>query len=208
MMPGCQNTTIPFPLENGRAMRLRINDRGPFIRGRIIDLSRRSAQLLGFEKAGTALVQITIIANESRRFAINADKKKIRAKLQPREKISFRPLNGRNNQSKANLGKGFPTKKRLETKQRKVKKFVNKSKKVRKNLSIFVQAGSFLHKELAEKMKKLLDPVGQTRVIETIIGNRQFYRVQVGPVNSVKAGDELLGLVVASGYPNAQFVVQ
>ena len=67
--------TLPMPsivqvinLENGRTMRLRINDRGPFIRGRIIDLSRRSAQLLGIEKAGTALVQVTIIANESRKI--------------------------------------------------------------------------------------------------------------------------------------------
>ena len=207
--------TLPMPsivqvinLENGRTMRLRINDRGPFIRGRFIDLSRRSAQLLGFEKAGTALVQVTIIANESRKFAINADKKIYRTKLQTREKISFTPLTGHKKQFKANLGKGLQARKRLKSKQINVKQIVLTSKTVRKKLSIFVQAGSFLHKELAEKMKKLLDPIGQTRVIETIIGNRQFYRVQVGPATSVKAGDELLGLVVASGYPNAQLVVQ
>ena len=46
--------TLPMPsyarvtnLENGRSLVLRINDRGPFVRSRIIDLSRRSAQLLG-----------------------------------------------------------------------------------------------------------------------------------------------------------------
>ena len=207
--------TLPMPsivqvinLQNGRTLRLRINDRGPFIRGRIIDLSRRSAQLLGFEKAGTAFVQVNIVADESRKIAINANKQIYHVKKQPRGKISFTPLTGRYNQFKTNLTKSFPDRKRLEIKQKKVTKIVTKSKRVKKNISIFVQAGSFLYQELAEKMRKLLDPVGQTRVVETIIGNRRFYRVQVGPVNSVKAGDALLGLVIASGYPQAQLVVQ
>jgi rare lipoprotein A len=64
--------TLPMPsivqvtnLENGRTMQLRVNDRGPFARGRIIDLSRRSAQLLGFEQQGTAKVRVRILAPES-----------------------------------------------------------------------------------------------------------------------------------------------
>jgi rare lipoprotein A len=57
--------TLPMPsyvevtnLENGRKLVVRINDRGPFAKGRIIDLSRRSAQLLGVDKAGTAKVRV------------------------------------------------------------------------------------------------------------------------------------------------------
>ena len=65
--------TLPMPslvrvtnLENGRSVVLRINDRGPFARGRIIDVSRRSAQLLGFESQGTAKVRVEVLADESR----------------------------------------------------------------------------------------------------------------------------------------------
>ena len=65
--------TLPLPsvvrvtnLENGRSMVLRVNDRGPFSRGRIIDVSRRAAQLLGFHRNGTARVRVRIMANESR----------------------------------------------------------------------------------------------------------------------------------------------
>lgn len=65
--------TLPLPslvrvtnLENGRALVLRVNDRGPFARGRIIDVSRRAAQLLGFEGQGTARVRVEILADESR----------------------------------------------------------------------------------------------------------------------------------------------
>ncbi len=64
--------TLPLPsvvqvtnLQNGRALRLRVNDRGPFVDGRIIDLSRRAAQLLGFESSGTAAVRVKILKDES-----------------------------------------------------------------------------------------------------------------------------------------------
>ena len=42
-------------LRNGRSIVVRVNDRGPFAKGRIIDMSRRGAQLLGFSEAGTLL---------------------------------------------------------------------------------------------------------------------------------------------------------
>src|SRR5258708_24531206 len=64
--------TLPLPtlvqvthLENGRSIQVRVNDRGPYARGRIIDLSRRSAQLLGFEGQGTAKVRVKILVSES-----------------------------------------------------------------------------------------------------------------------------------------------
>jgi rare lipoprotein A len=57
--------TLPLPshvevanLDNGRRLVVRVNDRGPFARDRIIDLSRRAAQLLGFEAKGTARVRL------------------------------------------------------------------------------------------------------------------------------------------------------
>ena len=68
--------TLPLPsivrvtnLENGRSIKLRANDRGPFVGGRIIDVSRRAAQLLGFHGAGTARVQVDIVEDESRQLA-------------------------------------------------------------------------------------------------------------------------------------------
>ena len=45
-------------LENGRRVIVRVNDRGPFAQGRIIDVSRAAARELGFEQAGAARVRI------------------------------------------------------------------------------------------------------------------------------------------------------
>jgi len=56
-------------LENGRSIVVRINDRGPFANGRIIDLSRKSAQLLGMEGKGTAKVRVQVLNEESRILA-------------------------------------------------------------------------------------------------------------------------------------------
>lgn len=47
-------------LETGATVRLRINDRGPFVRGRIIDVSRAAAQRLGMIGPGVARVRVTI----------------------------------------------------------------------------------------------------------------------------------------------------
>ncbi len=47
--------------DNGRRTRVRINDRGPFVRGRIIDLSRAAAEALGMIGPGVARVEITVV---------------------------------------------------------------------------------------------------------------------------------------------------
>lgn len=47
-------------LENGRQAELRVNDRGPFVRGRILDVSRAAARKLGFLVDGTARVRIVV----------------------------------------------------------------------------------------------------------------------------------------------------
>lgn len=49
-------------LNNGRSVRLRINDRGPFVGGRIIDVSRGGARHLGLMGSGTARVKVTTIS--------------------------------------------------------------------------------------------------------------------------------------------------
>ena len=50
-------------LENGREARLRINDRGPFVGARVIDVSRAAARRLGFYYTGLAEVRVELIAS-------------------------------------------------------------------------------------------------------------------------------------------------
>jgi rare lipoprotein A len=61
--------TLPMPvnvrvtnLDNGKSLVVRVNDRGPYARGRIIDLSRKAAQLLDVVQTGTARVRVTYLS--------------------------------------------------------------------------------------------------------------------------------------------------
>ena len=62
------HTTLPLPsmvevtnLDNGRKLVVRVNDRGPFIGDRIIDLSQEAARQLGFDRQGLAKVRVRYV---------------------------------------------------------------------------------------------------------------------------------------------------
>jgi len=65
----CAHNTLPLGttvmvtnLENGRSLELKVNDRGPFVKERIIDLSYAAAQILGIWEKGTIFVKVEVIA--------------------------------------------------------------------------------------------------------------------------------------------------
>ncbi|WP_448187433.1 septal ring lytic transglycosylase RlpA family protein [Azospirillum sp. sgz301742] len=62
-------------LETGRAVVVLINDRGPFIDGRIIDLSKRAASELGMEDAGVAPVKVEALAKKDVQVAEQPDER-------------------------------------------------------------------------------------------------------------------------------------
>jgi rare lipoprotein A len=92
--------TLPLPvyaqvtnLANGRTIVVRINDRGPYARDRIIDLSRHSAELLGFRANGTTDVRVKYLGraplngddNYEQRFAANQSWARLVANAPPKQ---------------------------------------------------------------------------------------------------------------------------
>jgi rare lipoprotein A len=59
-------------LDNGRSLIVRVNDRGPYKRGRVMDVSARAAELLGFKNIGTAKVKLQLLQEESQKIAMAA----------------------------------------------------------------------------------------------------------------------------------------
>jgi rare lipoprotein A len=64
----CAHKTLPLGttvmvtnMENGKSLELKVNDRGPFVKERIIDLSYSAANILGMWEKGTALVKVEVI---------------------------------------------------------------------------------------------------------------------------------------------------
>lgn len=61
--------TLPLPcvvkvtnLRNGKSLKMRVNDRGPFIAGRIIDVTPRAAKKLGFKSQGLTRVRVEVVS--------------------------------------------------------------------------------------------------------------------------------------------------
>lgn len=76
---GAAHKTLPLPcyvevtaLDTGRTILVRVNDRGPYVTNRIIDLSRRAAELLGTERMGVARVRVRRV------YPSDADKLELR----------------------------------------------------------------------------------------------------------------------------------
>lgn len=74
--------TLPLPcvvkvtnLENGKTLKMRLNDRGPFIDGRIIDLTPRAASKLGFKKQGLTQVRVQVVSVGDGRYKRKAKKR-------------------------------------------------------------------------------------------------------------------------------------
>ncbi len=75
--------TLPLPcrikvtnLENGKTLKLRVNDRGPFIEGRIIDLSPRGASKLGFKKNGLTTCRVEVLSVGDGAYKRSAQRKR------------------------------------------------------------------------------------------------------------------------------------
>lgn len=187
--------TLPLPsivrvtnLENGRSLKVRVNDRGPFARGRILDLSRRSAELLGFLEKGTAKVRVEILKEESVQVA---DTMRSGVSMPPPgESIVFAAAHA----EPAPPIAAIP----LEP--------IVTIENV-KPTHMFVQAGAFAQHENATTVSTRLQKFGEAKIVSVTVGDQALYRVRVGPLASVEEADTMLDQVVKAGYPEARLIV-
>ena len=77
----CAHKTLPFGtvlrvtnLSNNKTVDVRVNDRGPFVKGREIDLSKGAAQKIGMIKTGTANVRIEIVSGSGSSVVASSSK--------------------------------------------------------------------------------------------------------------------------------------
>jgi rare lipoprotein A len=215
--------TLPMPsvvqvtnIENGRSLRLRVNDRGPFAQGRIVDVSRRAAQLLGFETNGTALVRIKILKDESIQVAELAKRNGGDANVLVAEAPSVAAVEsvGIGPASHAAAAPTPPPAAPINNVQSAVVVAALPSLPERVNVvpvksagRIFVQAGAFSARENAQRLQSRIAPLGAVQVVAASVNGTEMYRVRLGPLPDVEQADRVLTRVVASGYPGARIVV-
>ena len=189
-------------LDNGRSVVLRINDRGPFARGRIIDVSEKAAELLDFKSKGTALVRVQVLPEESRQVAAAAKEgRSWHGKDQPVVMASSRaPAIPRPYEN----GEPVPV---HEVRGAYIPDAVVKQVPMAGEPLIYIQAGAFGDAQNARRLADRLATVASTQVVDSSVNGRLYHRVRVGPVASVREADVLLGQVLAAGASEARIIV-
>lgn len=178
--------TLPLPsivkvtnLENGRTLLLRVNDRGPYAKSRIIDISKKGAELLGYNLQGTTRVRVELMEKESKELKAallgQAAESTASKKVIPKKYVAVAPKASK------------PT-------------YTDGEKK------FYVQAGAFSKIESAQDLSSKLSKYGKSKVAEAIVDGKQFYRVRLGPFNHSEEAEVSLARVRSYGVYNAKVV--
>ncbi|MGC6453094.1 MAG: septal ring lytic transglycosylase RlpA family protein [Candidatus Puniceispirillaceae bacterium] len=212
--------TLPMPsvvrvtnLDNGRSLVVRVNDRGPFVPGRIIDLSRESARLLGFKDQGIAKVRVKLLAEQSLRLEELAKKGKFpEVEGLPEEPMpEFNAVGtsdvtfsatSTNGQSNYNAEDGQSAIDLLASSR------VGEMIEVPPiTTNIWVQVGAFHSSTNASNVLTRISSVGPGEVSQIDIDGQVLHRVRLGPAGDVAAADALLNGVFELGFRGARIIV-
>ena len=196
--------TLPLPsivkitnLENGKILPfVRVNDRGPFARNRIIDLSKEAAKELGFVNKGVTKVRVEILEDESRKFANDLIQNKNIAKSAKVQNIEKKNITS-------------PVKEvKNEDKENKIKKVNNETNEnfVLKDNKIAIQVGAFTDHRNA---KSLIDKLSEFKayIKREFIENKYIYRVRIGPLKNISSANELQEKLFELGYTSSHLVM-
>jgi peptidoglycan lytic transglycosylase len=221
--------TLPMPtvvrvtnLENGRSIRLRVNDRGPYARGRIIDVSRRAAQLLGFQDQGTARVRVQFEGRADVGAAPPQNDAEIASrpsdiKAAPVSSVASSEIAPPPGAVAAPPRQPAPGAVRVasaasSTTMAPVPDIepdgVVTTVAVPARTQLWVQAGAFLSRSNADRLAQRLIYAGRAQVSTTYAGGKPIYRVRFGPFTTVEEADSMLDKVINKGENGAQIVVE
>lgn len=216
--------TLPLPsvvqvtnLDNGRSIKLTVNDRGPFARDRIIDVSRRGAQLLGFFRQGTARVRVQVVADETRELharlvghpvavtppvevVAEADASALATRdLNTQQLVGYRqPAPVAYAYAEPVAAAPTPT--------------LPARPPVRRDdprtPGYYVQTGAFAHIDNAEQVAAQLNGVGPARISTVQQGGSALHRVRLGPVTTPEQADRLLDAAIDNGFVRSRVVIE
>ena len=224
--------TLPFGtiaritnVTNGRNVIARVNDRGPIQPDRLIDVTTRIAQELGFNEAGRANVQVQVLEVETRRVAsltggqIGVSSASLpvayasgggstinTAALAPAPVTSAFPSSTSSVTSTTTttttLAPLAPPTPISGAGSASASVFASPSSATAGGL-VYVQAGTFCDRANALRLEGTLQSIGAVLVEPVNLGGQQCLRVRVGPYGSESEARIVLGRVVAAGATDA-----
>jgi rare lipoprotein A len=183
--------TLPLPayvrvtnLQNGRSVVVRVNDRGPFVGNRIIDLSYTAAAKLDMLRNGTAIVEVRSIDSPLPVSATASTQAPATVPSALAATAPAAPAGG------APAGSGAAATSPAGS-------------------TLFIQAGAFSDPANAERLAERLrsGSYGNVFVRDDQISGRRMYRVRIGPVPDVAEFDRVVGALERAGISDAHLAL-
>ena len=211
--------TLPMPsvvrvtnLDNGKSLVVRVNDRGPYVSGRIIDMSRAGARLLGFKDEGIARVRVQVLTEQSLRleqlakqgqFPLLSDASK--APLPETVAVSKPTVSLRAKTTRAVAQKPKSSSSAVELLASSRGLGVLETAPVQTD--IWVQVGAFHSETNAQSLLQKFENLSPGTVFQISRDGRLLYRARLGPLDTVSEADRLLDKILQRGFDGAEIVV-
>jgi rare lipoprotein A len=203
--------TLPLPsyakvtnLQNGKTVIVRINDRGPFVDVRVLDVSKRVAEILGYKQQGIGKIRVQYIGpaplndKGSHLVAMNRE---LKHGTPLRQMIAAADGNVDQNYQVAEA-EATPVQ-RVKYTSEPVQQF---EQGIDANSYFFVQVGLFADPDNAERIRQDLTGVGQIQIAEVSGSNGPLYRVRIGPFNDANDAQAVLNQVYGFNLPDARII--
>lgn len=190
--------TLPLPsyarvtnLENGRSLVVRVNDRGPFVADRIIDLSKKSADVLDIRRKGTARVRVQYLGP-----APLGDDGTDLARMNRGQPVMVADA--------PQAATGAPVV-RAQPMDQPVA--VASARGPADRYGFYVQVGSFSDPSNAGRAEANLATLGPVETTPVDVERGRFYRVRLGPLQDQAVAHAVLARIQAAGHYDARVVV-
>lgn len=184
--------TLPLPsivkvtnLENGKTIIARVNDRGPYVKNRIIDLSQKGAELLGYKHQGTTKVKVEILAEASK-----ALKEAMLASDNTSSITNKTVKYGHTNTDAPQPAQPVET----------------ASQTAPTKGTYFVQVGAFSDLSKAKQMAANMERFGKVSIYEAYLSKDGVYRVRLGAYQSRDEAMQILDRVLDYGHADVSIV--
>lgn len=182
--------TLPLPtlvrvtnLENGRSVIVRVNDRGPFVKDRLIDLSYAAANALGYARNGTAHVRVQSLQlpppSKQETFAMGA-------KLKAADRFNHPPNSVRVSSPDALTAPVTAA-----------------------SGKIFIQLGAFSSKDNAVRLEQQLkSSFSAIHTVAAHLGDKTLYRVRLGPYEDMVNIEQTVLSLQSHGFDKPVVVIE
>jgi rare lipoprotein A len=198
------HATLPIPsyvqvtnLANGKTRVLRVNDRGPFVGTRIIDVSKRAADELGYQRKGTSKVRVKYLGpaplNDFKAEDLMAMNEKLGTGASTDTMV-------------ADAGSGFGFKKRKHYSEPAVEVADEAVDQPVRAYAYYVQLGAFSDPDNVDRIREGLSDAGPMQMAEMQGNSGTIYRLRVGPLRSVEEAQVALNQAISFGLPDAEVV--